>query len=244
MKMGKIKDLTGQRFGRLNVVELAGRTRYGNALWKCRCDCGKYTTVISHNLINGCTKSCGCFKEQKNREPRPQCRKNTIRFVGGKKTKLYRVYHAMIERCYDKKNKEYMCYGGRGITVCGEWKRSYENFYEWAVMNGYKEGLTIDRKDVNKEYSPENCRWADLTTQALNKRISNKNTSGHIGVSIKNTGKYVSYITVGKRRIHLGTFEILDDAINAREKAEAITKEYEGATPDWDECARRILKSK
>lgn len=243
--MRKIKNLIGQRFGRLYVVEFAGRSKWGNALWKCKCDCGNYTIVKSCNLVNGYTKSCGCFKIQKNKEPRPQCRKNTIRTIDGKKTKLYRIYHAMIERCYDVNNKEYMCYGGRGISVCSEWKNSYENFYMWSIKSGYAEGLTIDRKDVNREYSPENCRWADLTTQALNKRISNKNSSGHIGVGVnKRTEKYVAYITVGKRRIHLGTFKTMDDAIDARERAEKIAKRYQGAAPNWNECVRDILKNK
>lgn len=95
--------------------------------------------------------------------------KGRFKKIHGKaRTKIYRVWCSMKERCYNKHHKSYQHYGNKGIGVCEEWKNDFGVFYEWAKINGYKEGLTIDRIDVSGDYCPENCRWVDYKIQNRN----------------------------------------------------------------------------
>lgn len=157
--MRKRIDLTGQRFGRLVVIGSAGR-RYKHPLWELKCDCGNTHYCVTASLRSGRTKSCGCL----NREQKSQNRTH-----GDSKSKLYHIYHAMLQRCYDKSFKYYDCYGGRGIKICEEWQ-SYEPFRDWALSHGYEDGLSIEREDVNRDYCPDNCKWIPLSQQANNRR--------------------------------------------------------------------------
>lgn len=158
--MGKVKDLTGQRFGLLTAIELSGKAKNGNMLWKCYCDCGNTTVVFSTSLVQGTTKSCGCYKKLRTSEVKHR--------HGGTGTRLYRIWTGMLSRCKTNRPKFVATYVSRNITVCDEWK-DYQAFHDWAISNGYRDDLTIDRIDVNGNYEPNNCRWVTQKVQQNNR---------------------------------------------------------------------------
>ena len=152
------KDMTGKRFGRLSVVSYSGKNNRRLALWSCLCDCGTTTLVTGARLRNGATSSCGCFRRDRGKQ-------NATHGMHG--THAYRIWIGMLSRCRNKNATGYKNYGGRGISVCNEWLE-FENFYK--DMGPPPEGLTLDRKDTNGDYSKGNCRWATWFEQADNKR--------------------------------------------------------------------------
>ena len=154
---GNFKDLTGQKFGKLTVKKLLRIDKEHGAIWLCDCECGNTTEVSSRRLISKNTKSCGCLRIRKTH--------------GLSDTRLYDIWIHTKQKCINPNSKNYQHYGGRGISVCKEWQEDFVNFYNWAMSNGYEDNLSLDRIDVDGNYEPNNCRWADDYTQTHNRRL-------------------------------------------------------------------------
>lgn len=163
VKGHNIHDMTGKRYGNLVVLSLA-EIKDGRSYWNCQCDCGNQKVVRSDALISYKTVSCGCLKKK-------QDKINLIKNHKGGRTKerLYHIWQSMRQRCQNPNNQAYDDYGGRGISVFLPWN-DYDIFKKWALENGYASTLTIERKNVNGNYEPENCCWIPYYLQARNTR--------------------------------------------------------------------------
>ena len=176
IRQGSKYDLTGMKFGEWEALSYAGDSQ-----WLCRCKCGKEQKIQTGSLRFGCTKMCKACAEEYIRQHPP------METHGDSHSKLYSVFYAMHDRCEKPTVPHFDRYGGRGITVCEEWsgEDGYVNFSKWSKANGYKEGLQIDRRDNDKGYSPENCRWVS--------RIENmNNTSANRRIEIDGESKTVA----------------------------------------------------
>ena len=186
--MSRYKDLTGMKIGRLKVIEPIGsKLKAGrwNMMWKCKCECGNEVIRSGSHLLAdkkaGRNSSCGCYVKERGAD---MCQTHGLRY-----TRIAMIHRNMLVRCYNKNDKRYYKYGGRGITVCDEWRNSsnnnigLQNFYKWAYENGYydqpdntprADKLTIERKDVNGPYAPWNCTWIRGGDQALNRTTTRR----------------------------------------------------------------------
>lgn len=185
------------------------------ARWLCQCGCEehKMVSVLGSHLKSGAIKSCGCLGKERRKEA---CTKH-----GKSNTRLYGIWKNIKHRCYNPNSEFYYCYGGKGIKMCDEWIEDFEAFYDWSMASGYNDNLTIDRKNNDKDYCPENCRWTDEFSQAMNHCIQKNNTSGVRGVKWDaEYEKWYSQININNKRIFLGRFNNKNDAIIARLKAE------------------------
>ena len=164
--MKKVKlDLTGQVFGRLTVISDTGKKSGGHMIWLCRCDCGQLTEVRDSDLKTSRTKSCGCLRKE---TMAAEFFIHGDSYRRGGMSRLYRIWGDMKQRCLNPKQQNYKYYGGKGIKVCPEWQNSYLAFKAWALANGYRDDLTIDRIDNDGGYYPENCRWLMLSENVRN----------------------------------------------------------------------------
>lgn len=153
-------DITGNRYGMLVAIEFDHHSR-GATYWRFRCDCGNEKVIQMNRVRSGRTVSCGCYSKA--------YRPYFTMTHGESRTRLYRIWGHMKQRCYNPNHQEYERYGGRGIRMCDEWANSFEAFKEWALSSGYQDDLTIDRRDNDDGYSPKNCRWMSLRDQQRNK---------------------------------------------------------------------------
>jgi hypothetical protein len=191
----KALNLTGMRFGRLLVIRRAANIGKKTA-WFCLCDCGNNTIVKSTSIIEGKTKSCGCLHNDVRR-------KIALKHgLSNTNCRLYKTWESMKARCNNPKFNGYNNYGGRGIKICPDWV-SFENFYRWAINNGYSDGLTIDRIDNNGNYEPGNCRWATRKTQARNRRTNKSITFDGITKTYAEWDEYLGFPvgTIARRKI-------------------------------------------
>lgn len=155
--MSEFIDLTGQKFGRLTVIQRVPNKK-DKIMWLCKCICGTEIVCAGNHLKSGDSRSCGCYRREK---------RTTHSMTN---SRLYSIWENMKTRCNNPQSKRYKDYGERGIHVCDLWANDFVAFHEWAISNGYSDDLTIDRINVNGDYTPENCRWITLAEQNINKR--------------------------------------------------------------------------
>lgn len=198
-----LNDLTGQTFGRLTVLRRAnvtectiGQLTEGPVKWLCQCQCGKMTVVNRNNLITGHTTSCGCSRADFDSKINKETGEKRIR----------NIWFSMRARCYNPNHRCYPSYGGKGIVICDEWKKSFEAFKDWSLANGYADNLTIDRIDVSKNYCPENCRWITNWEQQQNKSNTIKTPSG-LSLRSECIARGLNYNTV-RMRLNDGNYTV------------------------------------
>lgn len=203
MSRWKIIDLTGEKIGRLTVLKYHGKDKHNHKLWECICSCGN-TVIATTSNLRGTTTSCGCYNADR------------IKTHGESSTRRYQIWADMKDRCDNPNNPEYAEYGGRGITYCSEWK-AYEGFM-LTSPEGYDDTLTLDRRDTDGNYCPENCRWATMSTQNHNRRKRDGCKSVYIGV-VQFNKRWHARIRKHGENLHIGTYATEIDAARAYDDA-------------------------
>ena len=162
--MSQLKDLTGQKFNRLTVISREPNDKRGQAMWLCQCECGNYVVVKGSNIRNNHTQSCGCLQKEKTIEASTK--------HGKARSKPHIVWKGMIQRCFNPKHTGFENWGGRGVTVCDEWKNDFQVFYDYVSQLPHfgEKGYSLDRINNDGNYEPGNVRWATPKEQANNRR--------------------------------------------------------------------------
>lgn len=212
-----VNDLTGKRFERLYVIGVADDGKRKTS-YIVQCDCGTIKKARADGLLSGAIKSCGCLhreilrKNAENAPMRVKCRE-TGHKVGG--TRLYDIWQGMKSRCYNRNDPKYYRYGGRGISICDEWKTDFVAFYDWSISNGYTDNFTIDRINNDGNYEPSNCRWTTNKEQC-NNRSTNINIT--IGNATKTLTEWCKIFDVDYKKVHAryarNGFESVDRLFN------------------------------
>ena len=199
--MKKDSEVIGKKFNRLTIIGFAYR-KNNKRYFKCECECGNIVYLPKSAVVYGYTKSCGCARS----------------IHGQSRTRLYKIWHGIKQRCDNPNNVCYCHYGAKNITYCDEWKK-FEPFRDWALKNGYKENLSIDRINPDGNYEPNNCRWATQLEQVTHLRMLKTNTSGYTGVSwSKSQKKWLCNISINNKSKRIGVYATQKEAVEARNK--------------------------
>lgn len=227
--------LAGAKYGRLTTIERNAGS--GSARWSCICECGNLTSVLAEDLKTGNTKSCGCYKRD------VTVKRNTEIMTkhGLSEHPLYKIWNEMVRRCHNPQSTSYSYYGARGISVCEEWRDDVAAFINWAEKeSNWKEGLTIERIDVNGNYEPSNVTWDTFYIQAINTRVGSNNKSGYRGVGfVKSSKQWRARITHLDKQHQLGLFDNIDEAVEARQLGEI--QYFKRLTPGAVPISQRVI---
>jgi hypothetical protein len=202
--MAKFIDLKGKIIGRITVLENMGKDHNGGYIWLCKCECGTVKNIKSRSLTSG-TKSCGCLQRE------AVSKNNKIVFTKHKLKghPIHSLWSNIKTRCYNPKGSCYENYGGRGISICEEWRNDFLSFYNWALNNGWEKGLQIDRIDNNSNYEPSNCRFVTNKENCNNK---NNNVCYYVNGERKTATQISEQINIGyntiRRRIKKNKFRL------------------------------------